>query len=64
MGESTVFHLRGVGDSEERTSSTIVFPFRPTGVDTTPICDEADEEMDDEYCMPFVIRSLFFYCCV
>ena len=48
MGEGRIFRTRGVGSSEERTGTTSVFPFRPTGVDTTPISGEA---MFDKACM-------------
>jgi hypothetical protein len=48
MGEGRIFRTRGVGGSEERTDTTSVFPFCPTGIDTTPISDEA---MFDKACM-------------
>jgi hypothetical protein len=53
MGKSRIFRTRGVGDSEERTGPTIAFTFRPTGIDTTPISDEA---MDDKACMLSMTR--------
>ena len=55
MGEGRIFRTRGVGGSEERTGTTIVFPFRPTGVDTTPSSDEA---MFDKACMLFMNKDV------
>lgn len=59
MGQSERFRERSVGNPEERTVrvSAIDLPIRPTGVERTPICDEA---MDDECCTLFMILPLFF----
>jgi hypothetical protein len=57
--ESERFCERSVGDPEDGTSSATDFPFRPTGVDTTSICDEA---MDDESRTFFMIQPMFYYC--
>jgi hypothetical protein len=57
MGGSKRFRARNIGDPEERTSFAADLPFRPsTGVDKTPICDEA---MADEFCVLFMISALF-----
>jgi hypothetical protein len=56
MGERKIFRARGVGDHEERNTSTV-------DVDTTAIFDEA---MADESCALLMIPPLFLfsYCCV
>jgi hypothetical protein len=59
MGESKIFCARSIGEPEGRTSSAIVLPICATGVDTTPICDEA---MDNEACILLMIPLFFCWC--